>query len=281
MNKLQQTQFEILKEFIKVCESLNLRYYLICGSALGCVKYEGFIPWDDDIDVALPRKDYDVFLEKAQNLLPKQYFLQNYRTDRFFHHFCSKLRDSGTTYIEDDQKNLNIHHGVFIDVIPLDVLPNDKHFKIKYRIFRICQLMHLRSPEKYKNVIKFFLKPFANIRLANKCFEKYLKKRAATENIQYCNFHNSKNRHLCMPAEMYGDGANAKFEGIDVTVPAIYDAYFTAYYGNWRAELPKEQQVGHHYYKVLDLDHPYTDYIEKKSLGGRKIKLKRLTAEDK
>ncbi len=275
MNRLQQIQFEILNEFIKICRNLDLQYYVICGSALGCVKYEGFIPWDDDIDVALPRKDYDVFLEKAQDLLPEHYFLQNYRTDKGFHHFCSKIRDSRTTYIEKDQKTLNIHHGVFIDIIPLDILPDDKNFKIKYRLFRVCQLIHLRSPQKYKNVIKFILKPFVNIRLANMCFEKYLRKNLATDNAQYCNFHNAKNNRLYMEFAKYGEGISAKFEGVDVIIPEKYDEYLTAYYGDWRADLPVDQQVGHHCYEILDLERPYTDYIEKTTQNGRKIKLRK------
>lgn len=273
MNKLQCVQLDILKAFIKICQSLGLKYYLICGSALGSVKYKGFIPWDDDIDVALPRRDYDIFVEKAQALLPKYYYLQNYKTDRYYHSFCSKIRDSRTTYIEQDQKNLNIHHGVFIDVIPLDILPDDKSFKLKYRIFRICQLMYLKSPEKYKNVIKFILKPFINIRLVYKCFEHYLQKNGSTDNVQYCNFHNAKNNRLYMEYSYYGNGTIAKFEGIDVVIPEKYDEYLTAYYGNWRADLPPEQQVGHHYAEVIDLERPYTDYIERCKNG--KIRIKR------
>ena len=277
MNKLQQIQFGMLNEFVKICKILDLQYYLICGSALGGIKYEGFIPWDDDIDVALPRKDYDVFLKKAHEFLPEYYFLQNYKTDNHFHHFCSKIRDSRTTYIEKDQKNLNIHHGVFIDVIPLDNLPDDKNFRIRYRVFRICQLMHLKSCEKFKNIVKFILKPFINIRIANLCFEKYLRKNLENGNVKskYCNFHNAKNNQLYMEVENYGQGTLVKFEGLEVIVPEKYDEYLTAYYGDWRAELPLEKQVGHHYYEILDLERPYTDYIKKTTSNGRRIKLKK------
>lgn len=272
MNKLQCVQLDILKEFIKVCQSLDLKYYLICGSTLGSVKYKGFIPWDDDVDVALPRKDYDIFVEKAQALLPDYYFLQNYKTDKYYHHFCSKIRDSRTAYIERNQKNLNIHHGVFIDVIPLDILPDDKNFKIKYRFFRICQLIHLQSPEKYKNVIKFILKPFVRIRPVYRCFEHYLRKNCSTDNVQYCNFHNAKNNWLYMDFSYYGQGNTAKFEGLDVIIPEKYDEYLTAYYGDWRADLPSEQQEGHHYAEVIDLERPYTDYIEYCKNGKIRIK---------
>lgn len=272
MNPLQQIQFEMLQEFIQVCQTLKLQYYLICGSALGSVKYDGFIPWDDDIDVALPRRDYDVFLEKAPALLPQYYHLQNCKTDKYYHHFCSKIRDSRTTYVESDQKHLNIHHGVFIDVIPLDVLPDDRFFRLKYRIFRICQLIHLKSPEKYKNLIKFILRPFVNIRCINSRFEKYLINQRATDEEQYCNFHNAKNNKLYMESAIYGKGTLAKFEGIEVVVPEKYDEYLTAYYGDWRADLPKEQQQGHHYYEIMDLHRPYTEYI--KVLRNGKIKLR-------
>ena len=65
MTDLQKVEFEILKAFVGLCEELGLRYYLVCGTALGAVKYQGFIPWDDDVDVALPRSDYEVFCEKS------------------------------------------------------------------------------------------------------------------------------------------------------------------------------------------------------------------------
>ena len=120
MTDLQQTEFEILKEYIAVCERLKLRYYLVCGSCLGAVKYSGFIPWDDDIDVAMPREDYRVFCEKAPLLLPEHLFLQTNESDRNYPNIFAKLRDSRTTYIEKGMAELDIHHGVYIDVFPLD-----------------------------------------------------------------------------------------------------------------------------------------------------------------
>jgi lipopolysaccharide cholinephosphotransferase len=61
VNALQKAEFEILCEFVRICDELKLTYFLVCGTALGAVKYGGFIPWDDDVDVALPRKDYEIF----------------------------------------------------------------------------------------------------------------------------------------------------------------------------------------------------------------------------
>ncbi len=79
MTELQTVELELLRQFLAVCEREGLTYYMVCGSALGAVKYGGFIPWDDDIDVALPRADYERFCRVAPGLLPDWCFLQNYR----------------------------------------------------------------------------------------------------------------------------------------------------------------------------------------------------------
>ena len=277
MTDLQKVEFEILKSFIDVCEQLNLKYYLICGSALGAVKYNGFIPWDDDIDVALPRQYYNILMEEGQKYLPSQYFLQNYKNAKGLALISAKIKDSRTTYIEKDHCHLKkINHGVFIDVIPLDYYPeDDSEFLRKFNRFNRCRRIHLKSPESYKNKIKNFMKPFFNINRHYQRFEEYLSRENHREYPYYCNLLNAKNNNRYLPVEFYGDGICAKFEGIDVIIPEKYDEYLTAYYGDWRADLPKEQQVGHHYYEILDLNRPYTDYIGRVSKCGRQIKLKK------
>ena len=122
MTPLQQKELELLTLFIQICSQLELRYYLVCGTALGAVKYGGFIPWDDDVDVSMPREDYEVFLQKAPALLPEHVFLQNYRTDPAFPQIFSKLRNSNTTYIEKSAGKLPINHGIYIDIFPLDLM---------------------------------------------------------------------------------------------------------------------------------------------------------------
>ena len=84
MTPLQEKEFEMLGTAVDICDKLGLRYYLLCGSALGAVKYRGFIPWDDDVDIGLPREEYEIFISQAQHYLPKNLFLQNYRTDPVF-----------------------------------------------------------------------------------------------------------------------------------------------------------------------------------------------------
>ena len=113
--------------FVQICDRLQMEYFMLCGSALGAIKYGGFIPWDDDIDVGLYREDYERFCKEAPMLLPKKFFLQNYASDPDFPAIYSKLRDSSTTSIEKSVAKLPINHGISIDIFPLDGYPKKKH----------------------------------------------------------------------------------------------------------------------------------------------------------
>lgn len=146
MNELQQAEFALLKAFDQVCAKLGLKYFLVCGSALGAAKYRGFIPWDDDIDVALYREDYEIFCAHAAALLPEHLFVQNYRTDPAFPAIYSKLRDSNTTYIEKSARHLPIHHGIFIDVFPLDGYPDGRLARRRLEFSSVC--ISMRWPRR-------------------------------------------------------------------------------------------------------------------------------------
>ena len=133
LQKMQEVEIDLFKAFIEVCQKLQLKYYLLGGTLLGAVRHKGFIPWDDDIDVGMPRKDYEIFIQKAQDLLPEHYFVQTlYSEPTIPYNFC-KIRNSNTTFVEYSIKKLNINHGVYIDVFPLDGYPNDKKEQKKIR----------------------------------------------------------------------------------------------------------------------------------------------------
>ena len=120
MNELKQQQLDILKAFIKVCNKYNLEYFLVYGTALGAIRHKGFIPWDDDIDVAMPRKDYDKYIELQKEYEGTPYFIQTFKSDPCYIYNYAKLRDSSTTFLENAFKNHRINQGVFIDVFPVD-----------------------------------------------------------------------------------------------------------------------------------------------------------------
>lgn len=140
MNDLQKCQLEILKEFIRVCTKHHLQYYLVGGTCLGAVRHQGFIPWDDDIDVAMPRKDYDLFITMQDQMKPP-YFIQTYRSDPNYIYNYAKVRDSSTTFIENYFACHQINHGVWIDVFPLDGISerDEAYAKFKRKIRNLGQ----------------------------------------------------------------------------------------------------------------------------------------------
>ena len=281
MTHLQEKEFKILEKFIQVCEELKLDYFLVCGSALGAVKYGGFIPWDDDIDVALFRDDYNRFINEAPILLPPNLFLQNCHSEEKFPTIYSKLRDSETTFIEKSAKFLPINHGIYIDVFPLDGYPKGKIersvFEIKKKIHTILISSAYDVPSSWKHKLLKetckFIGVDKNTQIVAKSYEKFISKYPVDGSDIICNHGNWQGKLEYSPKWHYGNGTMMKFESLDVRVPENYDAYLTQKYGDWRADLPEEQKCGHHYYAVCDLNRPYTDYIEK--LSNEKIKIKR------
>lgn len=268
MNQLQQKEFEILREFVAVCDKLGLTYYLVCGSALGAVKYGGFIPWDDDVDVAMPRADYEKFLAQAPGLLPAHLFIQNYRTDPAFPKTFTKLRDSRTTYIETDYADLPMHHGVFIDVFPLDGYPvgdaavaEFEKRKKKYLRLTSCSLRPMGSVKS--RVLRMGLRLLGYHKKTAKYLAEYEAMiRDCGVGDVLCNYGNFRGVMEKTPKEIYGAGTEAQFEGLTVRVPADFDTYLTQKYGDWRADLPENEKKGHHYYTAMDLTVPYQEYIK-------------------
>ena len=99
-NQLKAIELDIFKTIICICEKLNLRYYVIGGTLIGAIRHKGFIPWDDDIDIGMTRKDYNVFLKEAPKLLPEHLFLQTIWSDSEYLNCFAKVRNSNTTFIE-------------------------------------------------------------------------------------------------------------------------------------------------------------------------------------
>jgi lipopolysaccharide cholinephosphotransferase len=120
MNELQKKQLEILKEFDRVCRENNLTYFANGGTCIGAIRHNGFIPWDDDVDVMMPREDYEKLLKLQNPWSDSKYFLQTFRTDKHYVLNFAKLRDSSTTYLESLFYNIRQNHGVWIDIFPLD-----------------------------------------------------------------------------------------------------------------------------------------------------------------
>lgn len=269
MNELQQTEFELLKEFDRICGELKLPYFLVCGSALGAVKYQGFIPWDDDVDVAMYRPDYEKFIQMAPAMLRSGLFLQNHHTEPRFPQIYSKLRDSGTTYIEKTAAAIPMNHGVFIDIFPLDGYPTKKGqqklLEFRKRLYQSMLLCAYDFPRSgVSSLLCWIYRLFGLHRRSGKIAGKLnrcLSKHPVEGSQKICNHGNWQGTLEYAPCWHYGSGTTATFEGLNVPVPERFDEYLTQKYGSWRADLPPEEQKGHHYHTVCDVTRPYTHYL--------------------
>lgn len=122
LRALHAVQLEMLVEFDRVCAILGLKYQLAAGTLLGAVRHRGFIPWDDDADVMMLRRDYDRFLREAPAHLGRDYFLQHRRSDPHHEFLYAKLRRNGSCFRETVRETSNCHQGIFLDLFPFDAI---------------------------------------------------------------------------------------------------------------------------------------------------------------
>lgn len=273
LTRMKQIELDMLKAFISCCKDLNLSYYLVGGTALGAVRHGGFIPWDDDIDVGMRRKDYEIFVKQGQQYLPDYYFIQHRESDPAILINYTKIRDSRTTFIESSLKNFAINHGIFIDVFPLDYCPEDVDRQLEIR--KRLRLLNLRIRQEYTLPEENRGSAVMEIGrlLAGKALKlKYWDVRKALDErevlmtachdsnllVNYCGAYGAKE---IIQAEWLGRGLEVKFEGETVVIPSMYDDYLTHIYGDYMKLPPEEKRVSHHYTEVIDTERSYTEYV--------------------
>lgn len=262
LKSLQQILLNNLKVFIDVCKKLNIDYIVYGGTLLGTIKYKGFIPWDDDIDVAMTRDNYERFIKEAPNLLPNDYFLQTPQSEKKTPYLYAKLRKKGTIYIEEFYDKLNIEKGIYIDIYPIDNIPDNETLRKKqYKkiqkwiyiyYFRRCIRVKFPIPKgKLKNAIAQIL-----LFLLTHIFpRRYILYKLKKEMTRFNNI-NTK-RKSCLYSPNYNNIYSnffpikkLKFEGLDVCVPNCYDDHLKNRYGDYKNDIPPEKKIGHIPYKM-------------------------------
>ena len=272
MNKMQIMLLEMLKWFHGFCQENGIVYYVIGGTMLGTIRHKGFIPWDDDIDVGIPRADYEKLLANKDYLFKNEnrYCLESFRDGKTdFEYPYAKIYDTQTTLIENCRTKTK--RGIYIDVFPLDGIGDNKeeayrnysHIlkKINFLMTRVCTLRKGRAWMKNMAIIisqlipQFILKNHGLIeRIDNICKSRNFE----TSEYVGCLVGNWGMKEI-IPKQYLGTPMLYKFEDTEVYGPEKFDEYLTCLYGNWRKMPPIEKQKSHHNYLFLDLNKSYLD----------------------
>lgn len=270
----QEVLLEMLKWFHAYCEKHALRYYALGGTMLGAVRHKGFIPWDDDLDIGLPRRDYEKLCrlmnrdrERAGEAVPR-YVVETIhmgRKDYLFPH--AKIFDTTTTLVE--HKKVPVRRGLYLDLFPLDGTGNSKEESEKYfrrlalrlniLATRVCGVREGRSFLKNAAVRAAHLIP-DRLWDDNRQMQR-IDRLCASRSFEKCayvaNIYGIKRMREIMPKEYFSTPTLYPFEDMQIYGPELYDPYLRALFGDWQKLPPVSEQQTHHDYDFCDLQHSY------------------------
>lgn len=258
---LHEADLEIVKEVVRICDENGLMYYMLGGTMLGAIRHKGFIPWDDDIDLGLPRKDYEKFLEIAPKLMPNHLKLVNYKTDPDYHYYITRILDTETKVIENRFASEGKYTNVSIDIFPLDGSPNNsllrKIYCTRLMVHRAMSslankaLMDVNKKRKWKEKLLFdFMRLFPTDKMfnfynqLNKC-DKLLKKYPMSESLYTGNMMGAYKVRELVDTSWYGEDVFYDFEGIKLRGFKEYDKYLTQLYGDYMKLPPEDRRRIH------------------------------------
>lgn len=271
LDELQKKSIEMAKFFVEFCKKHNLTCYLCGGGCIGTIRHQGMIPWDDDLDFFMPRKDY----EKMWRLWKKEnknsnYVLEKADKDHIDHNLFVTIRDKNTTLIKPYQKDLDITHGVALDILPLDGYPEGKmqrrlqcFWALLYSLF-CAQLVPENHGKKVALAGKIAL-GMVPWKKARYHIWRFAEKQMTKYEIDQC----KGITELCSgpgymknwyPKEAFERAVFCPFEEGEMPIPVGYDAYLKIAFGDYMQLPPEEKRVGHHDALFMDLKKPYTRY---------------------
>ena len=261
LKKLQKIELDILLEVVKFCDNNSIKYFLIGGTLLGAIRHNGFIPWDDDIDIGMFRNDYEKFL----NLFPsyinnKNLYVQNKRNTPDVPYLFTKIRLKDSAAIDRETQHAKFKKGIFIDIFPLDKVPGKDNLSllIKYKLVTLLKIITLYKlgfkSLKYP-CLDFFLKCLSfllSMKFVNYLFEKFMLS-FNNKNLNFITsfgsgFHYTKQRFLI---DDYGDGKLKEFEGHMFNIPLKFEKILTQLYGDYKKVPSKEKQISHSFIKII------------------------------
>ena len=272
--KIWAIELDLLNELLRVCDKHGLKVFAWGGTLIGAVRHDGFIPWDDDVDVCMSREDYEKLGKVAEEEFKHPYFYQTAYTDKEFFIGYSRLRNSETTGVVYCNKSENYNNGIYIDIIVMDDYIEDEK-KLDYQLFkiRVAQFLCLSFTSDSKDwkgfkkiaskIVHFCLKPFIKYENLIKQYE---------QQLQLYKNKSDKVSQMFAPKKIitkqwglkkqFEEIQLHKFENLNIPIPKDYDNILKHFYGNYMEFPPIEKRgVWHEGVIFFNPDIPYKEYI--------------------
>lgn len=251
MNEIRQLQSKILEimAFIdSICKANNIDYYIMGGTALGAVRHSGFIPWDDDLDIFMTPENYEKFRRVFLSNNSSSFTLQEWKSNPEFLEFA-KVRMNNTTFIEEAFKDMDIHHGIFVDIMILHKCRNSKlSLRKMYAYSKVATVIGLIkrnwSPKIFAHRVVRFTMKLLPLALLSKLVYKYIYKfDDLKENFVYVYFiTKAKFRQGLFPVDYFHPPKYIDFDGIKLMCPSKIKEYLSVRYGEYMV-IPDENEI--------------------------------------
>lgn len=274
LRQLQMTELGILKDVAEFCEAHRLTYSLYAGTLLGAVRHKGFIPWDDDIDICMPREDYNRFLALWKTGPLKGYVLQNHDNTPAFAQTFTKIRKDHTAIVTDIEEETRYHSGIFVDIFPVDRIPVGKLQRYLYW-FRCAEyqlMLHGRIPTDergnavVKAVCRVLLALYSGKRRVKKqkSLLRQLTKYNGNRKLPLVLAESTVSMRKIYPAHLFDEMCYLPFEDREYMCFKDWDAKLSGDFGDYMTLPPEEKRRPPHRPAVLSFDKTYEELMQEK-----------------
>ena len=264
--RLHGELLDIMAEIIRVCEVCGIPYFIQGGTAIGALFNKGIVPWDDDIDIGMTRADYERFLQLAPQHLRPQYFLEWFGTERNTPFYFAKVKKNGTLFVEEMFRNMDIHHGIFVDIFPYDRIPDNKWLERLHRfrsrfwincfigkqiwLWRWCGRCEIDEPLPKSFVGCLAVRVVCSLLSRERIYAKMCRVLGAYNGRDCKRVNIARMPKDQIPRADIENPVMMPFGGMTVRAPRNIESYLRHHYPNLRPELPEEEQINHAPYRL-------------------------------